>query len=45
LVADAGVNADDRATPDIASDRMTAIVFIFLSPGFIIPTYNHGNRA
>jgi hypothetical protein len=31
LVAAAGVKADDRATADIASDRMTASDFIFLS--------------
>jgi hypothetical protein len=31
LVAVAGVKADDRATADIASDKMTASDFIFLS--------------
>jgi hypothetical protein len=30
-VAEAGVKADDRATADIANDRMTASDFIFLS--------------
>jgi hypothetical protein len=35
LLAAAGVKADDRATADMANDRMTASDFIFLSPDLL----------
>jgi hypothetical protein len=44
LLAEAGVASDASAMPDIASDRIMAMVLMFLSRNFVVRTYNHGKR-